>query len=329
MSRSGVIIMLKDFIASQRSVSSCPGIFFGMVMVLWNLTCIPRSRNFFRLSRFLRANRLASENSLENLPILDQMEILFVTAGSDIDMLTYAIPAAIKATKESFQDPLITVIVPSTDVSRCVEIIGSGFNISIKSENDVVDISLRESLKNKFGDRYGWALQQILKIEFVLQSRAKGVLVVDADTLLLNSRNWLLADGRQILTPSDEYNASYYLFLNKYGISSLTPKFTFISHHMLMQPSYAKEMMCVTGWRDISGLVAELVKFQFRDMKSPFSIDYEAYAQYMVNSHPDKILFVKWSNFAVRREKNLNEQIPALTQQLGRNFYSLSLHSYL
>ena len=313
----------------QRYINSRPGIFFLIMAALWNLTCIFGSRSFFPALRFLRANRLSSVDYCLNSSTVNQIDILFVAAGSDIKMLSYSIPAAIKSIRGGVTNPKITVIVPSSDLPRCTELIGSGFNIKISCEDDYINASARIVLRDKFTTRFGWTLQQLLKIEFLLQSDASGVLVVDADTLLLNSRNWLHPDGRQILTPSGEFHKSYYQFLNKFGVSTKKPKFTFVPHHMLLQPKYVREIMKVTGWDNINNLINTLSEFQFQDMDSPFSIDYEAYAQYMMNNHPDKIILSKWSNIAVKREENLEKQIPALAEKFSNNYHSISFHAYL
>ena len=75
-----------------------------------------------------------------------------------------------------------------------------------------------EALKLRFQSRYGWTLQQFLKISFVLESSLDAILIVDADTVLLEERSWISDSGRQILTPSDEFNISYYDFLSTIGI---------------------------------------------------------------------------------------------------------------
>ena len=60
---------------------------------------------------------------------------------------------------------------------------------------------------------YGWVLAQYLKIWTVATSESEGVLVLDADTLLLSPRIFLDRSGKQILTPSVEFHRTYYAFL--------------------------------------------------------------------------------------------------------------------
>jgi hypothetical protein len=168
-----------------------------------------------------------------------------------------------------------------------------------------------------------------LKIIHVFNSEFAGVFVVDADTVLIDKRNWFCQEGHQILTPSDEFNLSYYEFLSSVGIGTLKPEFTFVSHHMLMQPWVLREAFAFIGWRNSTDLLESIVSHNYLNEESPFSIDYEFYAQYMRVAYPDLVTLNKWSNFGVRREVELKDLVESACSKYSGKFSSISFHSYL
>jgi hypothetical protein len=163
----------------------------------------------------------------------------------------------------------------------------------------------------------------------VLDSDLDGVFVVDADTILIDKRDWISEEGHQILTPSDEFNPSYYEFLSSVGISSMNPEFTFVSHHMLMQPWILREAFAAAGWSHPTDLLRSIISHKYLNEESPFSIDYEFYAQYLISAHPELVTLQKWSNLGVSRQTLLESQIQLITTKYSNQFSSISFHSYL
>ena len=319
---------LRDYVAKQRSKKQRPGISFLALGLFWNALNFVRGRKSFSLMRFLRANRLSHSAIFASQSEVPPIEILFVCSGEDIEMLPHVIPAAAQAVIGDFS-PKISVIVPEEVFPRCVESLSSVANLVVLNEEDFFPQETLEKIRGKFGSRFGWALQQLLKVKYVFGSTAAGVLIVDADTLLIEPRIWLDSDHNQILTPTDEYNRSYYEYLSAFNLSEHKPKFTFVSHHMLLQPFFLKQAFHHAGWTSVDDLIESSLRFDFSNQTSPFSIDYELYAQFMSTVNPNKICFSKWANIAVQREHLINAQVPREFSRHGGSYSSISFHGYL
>ena len=276
-----------------------------------------------KLSRFLETSRLPSEKSIQNQGAVPSLEILFVCAGKDLALLPSAIKSAIQATSPH-EISRVVVIIPSRDLNQTKDLVDlCDVPIAILSEDDYISSKHFSTLKEVFGIRAGWVVQQLLKVLYVKDSKSAGVLVCDADTLLLRKRLWLNSDGVQILSPSWEYTRSYYKFLNMFNLVDIHPKYTFVSHHMLMQPNFLRNALIFMDWSDLDRIIYDLIQSFDGIDQSPFCIEYELYAQFMMKFNPDKVQLIKWGNIGVSR-KDL--ELPEL---LSRNFASVSLHDYL
>ena len=258
------------------------------------------------------------------------LEILFVSTRKDFEVLIPAIRYALEAT--SHHTILsVNVIVPEIDYLECKELIRrEPREIKVIIEDKFIDDRNKTRIRNRFRERSGWVIQQIIKDRFICKSEAQGVLVVDSDTILLEPRNWLTNEGVQILTPTWEFHPAYYKFLYNLKVSKLRPKYTFVSHHMLMQPKIMREIFQSLGWTNLDDFIESLTEVQLDGEKSPFSIDYELYAQYLMKNYPEKVILEKWSNFSYARslqtDTNLNEDID---RKFRDRYASVSLHSYL
>lgn len=290
-----------------------------------------KNRWLITLNRYMGTTRLPiielGSDGEENPPL----EIVFVSTRKDFNSLEKAIPFAIEATSTQ-QSIAIKIIVPEADWVLCNQLVTKlGLrNAKVISENSLVPEHLTSALRSRFGWRAGWVLQQILKVECVKNSDFPGVLIIDSDTLLLNRRTWLNADSIQLLCASWEYNASYYHFLNKNGLVDISPKYTFVTHHMLMQPKFLIEALNLMGWNTLELLVDYLINESNPNDDSPFCIEYELYGQYMFKYHRDSISLQKWSNISV--SPSLIDENLSLAKQVLKwkdNFFSISLHSYL
>jgi hypothetical protein len=175
-----------------------------------------------------RATSLGEEHKL-SVKSLIPIEILVVAAKKDFDTLPYAIRFAIECSQN--QIVRVVVVCPAVDISQVYEnylqSIVPGVEINFLPEEDVVPIGIRESLKKNFKLKSGWVLQQFLTVEHCLKSQARGILVVNADTILLRPQSWLDDKNNQILMPSLEFHEPYYDFLNRAFNFDKTPKYTF------------------------------------------------------------------------------------------------------
>jgi len=285
-------------------------------------------RSSFDINRYVRVNSLPNEylEFSENLPEID---LLLVTKSGDTELLTKVIPLAIQNSENRISR--ITIIVPENSILPVQELLKTKeyFGIvKVRNENEIVPDHIRMTIKKEFNSLYGWVLAQFLKIWYVAQSDAKGVLVLDADTLLLKKRKFLFNSGNQILTPTLEYNLPYYEFLKKFDNFFGLCTDSFISHHMLMQPDFAREALKYWG-NSMDNMLRDVLENYDKNASSPFCLCFEVYSQYMVTHQPSKIKLVKWSNMSVQREKLINSNYIPNINAYKRKFNSISLHSWL
>jgi len=256
--------------------------------------------------------------------------LLFVVTEKDFRTLPTAISYARSSILSRRVIP-VTLIVPEKSMSL-VEVIMSEHSVaevSILGENSIGDEKSRKLLSDSFATRYGWALQQLLKVIFVSKSSYENVLVCDADTLLINKRPWTNLENRHILFPSYEKNPSYYRFLETaFGFGG-APDFSFVSHHMLFSRDILNEAFDrfgITNFLDLTNLV---VKFSEKNDTSPFSIDYEFYGQYLYKYHFERLTLLKWSNLPLpARAWDLYSRSNVFRLITQKFFNSISFHSW-
>lgn len=299
------------------------GIFFILIKNIYaSLVNQPSKKVDF--NRFIDVNSLQFSGDHSNANI--EVDILFVATGKDFPILKFSIKGAIQSLSNYSVENLV-VIVPSTQVQTCRKIVKEiDLRIEVISEDEIVDFELRQRLKKIFGPRYGWVLQQVLKLVFVSKSRTSGVLVVDADTVLISPRDWIDSEGNQILTPTWEYHLPYYEKLRDLDICDINPTYTFVAHHMLMQPSIVREILSKLEWDDVISIIDYLEKNQTSNSNSEFSIDYELYAQFLIRFYPEKVKLLKWSNSFQKGFSN--ETIDQIINVNKGKFASLSFHTY-
>lgn len=80
------------------------------------------------------------------------------------------------------------MIVPE-DSLRVAQNVLRGFplktKINVLNEEDILNPAIRKLVKKNYPERYGWILQQFIKIAYSSQSKQEAVLVVDADTVII------------------------------------------------------------------------------------------------------------------------------------------------
>jgi len=141
--------------------------------------------------------------------------------------------------------------------------------------------------------RSGWYFQQFLKLCYSLNPAASDYyLVWDADTIPLRPMRFLGETGRVIFERSEEYNASYFLTLQKLIGKGKTYDYSFISEHMMMERSTVQELLkliCspkVTSPREVAQRIIAAIDDEALSM-SGFS-EFETYGTFAASAYPDR-----------------------------------------
>lgn len=278
--------------------------------------------------RFQKVNSLDYSATFDP-DCLPAIELLIVAARKDFHKIKYVVSAAL----ESSLNPIdhIALVVPDNDMSDLITTFDKmPLHASVIPESKYLDKNISESIRQKFGARSGWFIQQFIKVSYAQQSQSQGVLVLDADTLLLARRIWLDRDSSQPLMPTYEFNEPYYFFLQKIFPGESIFLNSFVAHHMLIQPRILIEALDFVCDNNLLKLWHLVVKYADLNSSSPICIDYELYAQWLLRFHPKSVFLVKWGNINFLHARNeLDEQTFEKIKVNYRDFGSVSLHTYL
>ena len=256
-----------------------------------------------------------------------KIDLIIVASNKDFSLLEKCVSFAVESLGELYSKNIF-IVVPSAFTSTCIDFLPKEHltQCIIVNEEDLLDVSDRQKLKMTFGNRYGWSLQQILKVAQALKMLNQYALVVDCDTFLIKKRNWL-CEKKQLLLASWEYHEAYYSFLSDLGVCERRPEFTFVTHHMLINRSYLEEALRYIGVETMSKLV-ELICARTNNVSSPFCVDYELYGQYLFKFHRANLRLEKWSNISVTQNSVSGLTLNEIRHKFP-NHASISCHSYL
>lgn len=259
------------------------------------------------------------------------IELLTVAAGKDISILPLTLKSAISNSLNPIKN--ITIICPKSDQEECSRILATlDFKIfyQVLAEDEIISALIREKINSKFPNRYGWIIQQFLKAIYICESGERGILLIDADTVLIKKSHWLDDLGNQILMPSLEFHRPYYVILETLlGLKS-TPSHTFITHHMLFQPQKYRDILKSRGFDSAEDFLLKALELADDRDTSPLSVDFEPYAQGMFTDFKGFVALRKFSNFALPRNIENIEKVGDLAEaRIEVPYNSISLHDYL
>jgi len=287
----------------------------------------PDIRNFLRQFRAISLPTTQIQNSSGN----PKIEILCVAAGKDLDVLPLVLSQAVRTSQNEVTK--ITVVTRSIDLAPCREILEkSRLSVTweIIDEDAQISDDLRRDIKENFGKRYGWVLQQFLAVNFILNAESDGVLLVNADTILLRKMTWINENKKQVLMASTEFHPPYYLLLAKLIGSPENPRHTFITHHMLFQPRVFREIIDHWDIGTFHDLTTWVVLNFDKTNQSPLCVEFELYAQGITLIHPEMVELRKFSNTTWKRSPGNLHQVRELIR-VGKfpTWNSISFHDYV
>ena len=185
-------------------------------------------------------------------------------------------------------------------------------------------------------------MQQVLKLSGAATCPHAGVLVVDADTILLAPRVWLVG-RRQLLPVVHEYHLPYVRHTEQcLGRAGRSDRVTYVAHHQLMQPRVVRRMLTdirlrqggtrVAAGADV-GLdtaLAAWVATADHAEQSALS-EYHTYGAFLRNSEPSHAVVARWANAAVSRTELSPAGADSVAALRARfpDALSVSLHAYL
>lgn len=285
-----------------------------------------RARRIFLLQ--LRALRL-TENTLLPQATFPKIELLSVASEKDLEVLALCLKSAIRFSLNPISK--VIVICPSFEVEKfTLELSRHKIHdrVEILDEDKILSQEFRAKVKHNFGSRYGWVLQQFLSLEYILQTSASGVLMTNADTIQLRKVHWLSDNCNQVLMASTEYHDPYYELLSHMFGFRRNPKFSFVTHHMLFQPKLLRSIFGNHGYYTVMEILDAAIQYSNSNEPSPLCIEFEPYAQGLLNEYPEYVFLKKLANKEVSRT-DIDIELTVAAYGATPRYNSISLHDYL
>lgn len=267
---------------------------------------------------------------------LPAIEVMVPCAEKDLAQLELVVDSVALGVANPVQR--VVIVTPSSAQLRVTGLLGDRASV-VTDEHLVLPRTSAAIAELVPPGRRNWVKQQVLKLGFVASSEAEGVLVLDADTILLKPRVWL-RDGRQILSVAHEYHAPYVNHTKRVlGPTARDEGLSWVTHHQLMQPQIVREMMrqilcprlrdSPSGDSDIELDLDRALEVWVRsaDFSETSALsEYHTYGVFLRSAKPNMAVAARWGNATVRPS-----QLPSGVQELRWEFpdtLSISAHSY-
>jgi hypothetical protein len=321
--------MLSVFLNFYRIKWVRPGFLFNIFFLFLKWFYKLRGVNLeFRPRQFKSAN-LIEQGGKTSSGYEASVEIYMLASEKDVECLDITIPFAYRSVSGLAISRLV-LVVPDSIVEKIEHILGGlSIDFQVRPESSVVSYSDLVTIRNHFGERAGWVYQQTLKLALLQNSVATYALIVDSDTVLLNPREWVKADASIALTPTEEFNDAYFLFLENLGSLIVPPETSFVPHHMFYEISAFQTLTLQLKMDNTARIIEKIKEHSDISSPSPFSLDYEMYAQWSLAVLNPRIRLIRWSNISVSRSKlHFFRKHPRLLRLSGLFYNSLSFHSW-
>lgn len=292
--------------------------------ILTNFLNKPAEQRKFKFACFRRVatNWGQAWNPFIEEQDLPDIELVIPCHPKDFKLLNAAIEMA-----QKFSNNPITSVTLITPEKFANQLQSQFANVKVLTDEAVLGVDFINKLGKYLPvDRYGWSIQQILKVKYSYTSKHPGVLIIDSDTLLCSPVTWLTNSGIQRLSFSNEFHAPYALNTEKHwGPPGRSTGMSFVTHFQLFQPEILKSMfpnfetdlihwMSVTNWNEASA----------------FS-EYHSYGTWLLNNAPERVRLASWGNRVnFKKPKDITKSISAIRDsKLSKKAGSVSFHSYL
>lgn len=322
--------MLSVFLNFYRIKWVHPGFLFNIFILV--LKWFYRLRGIeleFRSKQFKSANFVKQGGKTSLSSSEAKVEIYMLASEKDVECLDITIPFAYRSVS-GLAISCLVLVVPDPLVEKIEhDLDGLSIDFKVRPESSVVSYSDLAIIRNYFGERSGWVYQQTLKLALLQNSMATYALIVDSDTVLLNPREWVSADASIALTPTEEFNDAYFLFLENFGSLNVPPETSFIPHHMFYEISAFRKLTQQLEIDNTARIIEKIKEHSNFSNPSPFSLDYEMYAQWSLSMSNSRVRLIRWSNISVSRSKlDFFRKHPVFLRLSGFFYNSLSFHSW-
>jgi len=287
---------------------------------------VPNEDKFSNMDRYLFATRQLN-NPLETEASLPKIEVLLMAKAEDLDVLMLAVEGVWYQSQNKIHE--FVIVVPSRDVESIKGIFSSKlFPAVIIDEDQLISSGTRKLIRVNRPDRYGWILQQVIAAQWLINTEAEFTLLLDTDTILVRPKVWVADSKVQILMPTFEYNPEYYKFFKSKSKRYDQKKWSFVSHHLLVQTKIFKEIFEEYWQSNLEVALTEAFNFSSPTEFSPFDLKFEIYSHFLLSKYPRLVKFCKWANFSEPRSAANGQSYQEIQANYSRQYNSVSFHHY-
>ena len=219
-------------------------------------------------------------------------------------------------------------------------------DVEIINDSKVLTYKVLRRIQEKVpSQRVGWTVQQVIKLGFLYTNLTEGnsILIVDADTILLNENTWLDTHGRQLLSISEEYHHPYqshferFLNLKREDLVKFRLPFSFVTHHGLFQKHLISDLLDISTNQEFETGILRWIDAIDSDLDGDsFCCEWHSYGTYNIVKNPNSFRIKGWRNAVFTLTGLRNEFGRSLSEieirELQERFpyaNSISLHWYL
>jgi hypothetical protein len=275
------------------------------------------------------AESLLPEVSIQRHP--DYVDVAILVGPNDQEVIRRSSDSLLKNISKINKSYLIAPRAAHMSLKRIVS-----KDFELICDEDLLSQELLDSVRNLVPPtKHGWIRQQLLKFVSTQNLTNGGILLLDADTVLLKQQDWIDTSGVQNLNISVEFHEPYVehfkRFMKAIGRKEIFEKnigVSFVTHYQLMQREIVREIFEFEGREFTEGLEIWIKELDFSKTESAGS-EWHTYGTFLAMRHPEKIRLSQWRNTGVPREYLLGQDnFLELPSTYGK-FNSVSLHHYL
>jgi glycosyltransferase involved in cell wall biosynthesis len=225
------------------------------------------------------------------------MDVLIPVIRKDLATL----PLAVAGLRKNLRHPLGKIILVSPPDAP-IQAFCRHHGCEWRDENSVLPIRKTDIHYEVLGlDRSGWVFKQMLQLYADHISSAKHILLLDADTVLLQPQKFE-HEGRSLMLVSDEYHWPYFVTYQKMFGYLPPARFSLIAHHLFVNRRRLAELRAELEQRHQRPWYQVIVDSLDPHEGSAFA-EYETYGHWMLHNHRDEVELEYWFNIAIPRNQ--------------------------
>jgi glycosyltransferase involved in cell wall biosynthesis len=248
------------------------------------------------------------------------MDVLIPVIRKDLATL----PLAVAGLRKNLRHPLGRIILVSPPDAP-IQAFCRHHGCEWRDEHSVLPIRKTDIHYEVRGlNRSGWVFKQMLQLYADHISDAEHILLLDADTVLLQPQKFE-HEGRSLMLVSDEYHWPYFVTYQKMFGYLPPARFSLIAHHLFVNRRRLAELRAELEQRHQRPWYQVIVDSLDPHEGSAFA-EYETYGHWMLHNHRVEVELEYWFNIAIPRSQVWRHAWDV--RRLSQHYRAVSYHHY-